>query len=352
MSDEEYETVEEARVRAHVMSNAIVNGDANTVRFLLDSGTDPNIKDRFEETPLTNSSKEGLTEIIKILLEYGADPNIKNRFEWTPVMIASYNGLTEIVELLLDNGADPNIQNGGGLTALMHAINAAYQPSSIIGNEIVKLLLDNGADPNIKEYTDYIEPKSTAGETVIMMAAKRGDLERTKILLEYGADPNIRRDDGMTALDLAKLPNPRARRSTLRGKKEIVRLLEDIDPFDEVSDPDINLMKDEAARHIQTIMRARFEADKRRKLTKRRYGTWASPKTEVEKDRRYMDLIRQFDKEDPIRGYERYSIYPERLLPKKSSKKGGKRDRRKNKSKRERRKSKSKRKIMIEMNKI
>lgn len=237
MSDEEYETVEEARVRAHVMSNAIVNGDANTVRFLLDSGTDPNIKDRFEETPLTNSSKEGLTEIIKILLE-------------------------------------------------------------------------------------------------------------------YGADPNIRRDDGMTALDLAKLPNPRARRSTLRRKKEIVRLLEDIDPFDEVSDPDINLMKDEAARHIQTIMRARFEADKRRKLTKRRYGTWASPKTEVEKDRRYMDLIRQFDKEDPIRGYERYSIYPERLLPKKSSKKGGKRDRRKNKSKRERRKNKSKRKIMIEMNKI
>ena len=103
MSDEEYETVEEARVRAHVMSNAIVNGDANTVRFLLDSGTDPNIKDRFEETPLTSASNKGLSEIVKILLEYGADPNIKNRFEWTSVMIASYNGLTEIVELLLDN---------------------------------------------------------------------------------------------------------------------------------------------------------------------------------------------------------------------------------------------------------
>ena len=100
-------------------------------------------------------------------------------------------------------------------------------------------------------------------------------------------------------------------------------------------------------------MRARFEADKRRKLTKRRYGTWAPPKTEVEKDRRYIDLIRQFDEEDPIRGYERYSIYPERLLPpkkspskkssskkssskkssKRSSKKGGKRSRKTKKKK-------------------
>ena len=71
-------------------------------------------------------------------------------------------------------------------------------------------------------------------------------------------------------------------------------------------------------------MRARFDVDNKRKLTKRRYGTWASPKTDVEKDRRYMDLIRQFNEEDPIRGYERYSIYPERLLP---PKKGGKRNR-------------------------
>ena len=96
-------------------------------------------------------------------------------------------------------------------------------------------------------------------------------------------------------------------------------------------------------------MRGR-QTRQKRKLTKRRYGTWASPKTEVEKDRRYRDLIRQFDEFDPIRGYERYSIYPERLLP---PKKGGKRDRRKSiKGKRDRRKSKGKRKNMIEMNKI
>jgi hypothetical protein len=39
-----------------------------------------------------------------------------------------------------------------------------------------------------------------------------------------------------------------------------------------------------------------------------------------------MDLIRQIDDDDSMRGYERYSIYPERLLP---PKKGGKRTKKK-----------------------
>jgi hypothetical protein len=312
-ADEENLTDEIDRLRVQQLSTAVTNGDTNTVRFLLDIGTNPNIKDRFE---------------------------------WTPLMRASKDGYTEIVDLLLNNGADPNIQNSGGLTALMHAISRASDHGK---TEIVKLLLDNGADPNIKEYT-HTEATFSDGQTALMEAAKRGKIEIVKILLEYGADPNIRRDDGMTALDLAKQPNPRARPITLRGKIEIVKLFDYLDIDDEPSDPDINLMKDEAARHIQTIMRARFETDKKRKLTKRRYGTWASPKTEREKDRRYMDLIRQFGEEDPIRGYERYSIYPERLLPIKGGKRDrrkskGKRDRRKSKGKRDRRKSKGKRKL-------
>ena len=157
--------------------------------------------------------------------------------------------------------------------------------------------------------------------TALIYAAYNDFTEIAELLLQHGADPNIINDDGDTALMIAES----------EGHDDIARLIRDhidIDTYDELSDPDEpsdpdpDLLKDEAARYIQTIMRARIETDKKRKFTKRRYGKWASPETEREKDRRYMDLIRQIDDDDSMRGYERYSIYPERLLP---PKKGGKR---------------------------
>ena len=205
---------------------------------------------------------------------------------------ASHRNVIVTARRLLDDGADPNIQDNRGNTALIWA-------SRRNNIELVRLLLDRGAHPNIQD---------EAGGTALMYASDIGNIDIVRLLLNAGADPSIRVDDGWTALMLA----------LHQGHTDIVNLLEshkDDNLFDEPSDPDIDLMRDEAARHIQTIMRARFEADKKRKLTKRRYGTWAPPKTEVEKDRRYIDLIRQFDEEDPIKGYERYSIYPERLLP-------------------------------------
>ena len=99
----------------------------------------------------------------------------------------------------------------------------------------------------------------------------------------------------------------------------------DRDVFESPSSPDKNQLKYEAAREIQRI---RNEAARniqrrirgrqtRRKLTKRspRHGTWATPTTDEEKMRRWTDLTKMYDEEDPIRGYEQFSIYPERLLP-------------------------------------
>ena len=80
------------------------------------------------------------------------------------------------------------------------------------------------------------------------------------------------------------------------------------------SEPDMGQMREEAARDIQRRMRGNRQ---RRKLTKKRprYGKMASPTTEREKMRRWTDLTRMYLEDDPIRGYEQFSIYPERLLP-------------------------------------
>ena len=222
---------------------------------------------------------------VRRLLESGANPNIKDpsydEDAWTPLLYASSYGFYEIANLLLDYEADPNIPDDWGQTPLMWASYKGHE-------EIVRLLLESGADPNVIDHY---------GRTSLMVAEEMG-YDNVVRLIQYHIDQDEQSD------------------------------------IDEPSDPDIDLLRDEAARYIQTIMRARIETDKKRKLTKRRYGKWASPKTKREKDRRYMDLIRQIDYDDPMKGYERYAIYPERLLP---HKKGGKRSKGKHGKKRSKR---------------
>lgn len=223
----------------------------------------------------------------------------------------------EEVEKYLKHGADPNTTDYRGITPLNYAVMSDDSEESI---DIIRILLEYSAQINFKENTSF-------GNTALMVAALY-NYDVVKYLLERGADPFLVNNKGNTAYDNA-IQNGNMKIARLIHDR--IKLLEDdIDPFDEPSDPDIDLLRDEAARYIQTIMRARIETDKKRKLTKRRYGKWASPKTEREKDRRYMDLIRQINVDDPIRGYARYLIYPERLLP---TKKGGRKRNKKYKKK-------------------
>ena len=95
------------------------------------------------------------------------------------------------------------------------------------------------------------------------------------------------------------------------ARKEITNV-DDI--FDEPSPPNRNLRAEEALIRLQSRARGRKT---RRKLRGDRltHGTWAPPITENEKMRRWIDLSKQYDEDDPIRGYEQFSIYPERLIP-------------------------------------
>tara|TARA_B110000285_G_C14899471_1_gene502515 strand:+ start:91 stop:843 length:753 start_codon:yes stop_codon:yes gene_type:complete len=221
------------------------------------------------------------------------------------------NDIVLIKYYLIVKDANPNIFDGYGITPLIYA---AMEEDD--NTDILELLLDNDAKINERDNSEF-------GNTALMTAALY-NFNNSKYLLERGADPFLVNKKGNTAYDNAIQSDNMEIAQLIQDH---IKLLEDnIDTYDEPSDPNIDLLKDEAARYIQTIMRARIETDKKRKFTKRRYGKWSSPETEREKDRRYMDLIRQIDDDDSMRGYERYSIYPERLLP---PKKGGKRTKKK-----------------------
>ena len=82
---------------------------------------------RFDETQMTAQDEkfDGIHRLIKggdIValrreLDSGLDPNLKNRFGWSLLMLAALHGRTDLVDLLKQKGADTSAHNDFGDTA-------------------------------------------------------------------------------------------------------------------------------------------------------------------------------------------------------------------------------------------
>ena len=177
------------------------NGDIQRVSELLDSGADPNIRDRNGYTALIFAARGANIEIVKLLLNYGADPNITENYGDTAIMMARrwpvyghagrrvHQSLAKIEEeaarhlviirLLLDRGADPNIQNNFGHTALIKASTGGYNQKNI-----VELLLRRGADPNIINHDGY---------TALMIAERHGRDDIARLIRDHIHLQNLQR---------------------------------------------------------------------------------------------------------------------------------------------------------------
>ena len=81
---------------------AIENGEANTVRDLLNAGFDVNTKNDDGDTPLMTACYKGNSEIVKILIDAGADVNACGE---SGIRALDYANKIEIKKTLLDAGA-------------------------------------------------------------------------------------------------------------------------------------------------------------------------------------------------------------------------------------------------------
>jgi ankyrin repeat protein len=86
--------------------------------------------------------------------------------------------------LLLERGADPNAVSTVGNSALMYAAEKGNM-------QIMKMLVAAGADVNASGFN---------GATPLFLAIFNNDFQATKYLLEQGADPNVKDDFGVTPL--------------------------------------------------------------------------------------------------------------------------------------------------------
>lgn len=154
---------------------AAVNGNEETVKMLIDEGTDVNEFVHGEGTALYLALQHSNHEVAKLLLEKDADPNLGSRSDGYPIMMAIAAGDLDLVKLLIKKGADVNRKFPGDGSALIHACK--------YGNLLIaELLVDSGAKINM--------PVKGDGNPLIM-ASKGGYLKVVEYLVKKGADVNF-----------------------------------------------------------------------------------------------------------------------------------------------------------------
>jgi ankyrin repeat protein len=122
-------------------------------------------------TPLHRACDFNRFNIVKFLLDEGVDPNIKDHAESPPLFFCYGIEDMDIISLLLDRGAKIEPPTKPGVTFLHHSVLSENL-------KLASFLLNRGAD---------INAKTKEGETALHYACQRYNLDMVKFFLENGA---------------------------------------------------------------------------------------------------------------------------------------------------------------------
>ena len=189
------------------LHDAVIYRHEHIVKILLDSGAYLGAKDDIGWTPLHwlgFTSKAPLTEsLMTLLLEDGLPVDTTNSFGGTPLMAAALFGSLQLVLKLVHHGANVNASNTEGTTALHLSTKddtiASSQTQSFPedGLKITQFLIKQGA---------IVDARGRYGTPLHSAAEKcKGSMNQVKCLLEAGADKEARDDRGHTPLGHAVL---------------------------------------------------------------------------------------------------------------------------------------------------
>ena len=124
---------------------ALVKNDIdalNICKYLVEIGVKPSHKDKYEQTCLYYTVREGKYETSKYLIENCKLPiNEKDIYGQNPIYYAARDGHLNLCELLVKKGADVNLEDKYGQTCIFYAIREGHY-------DIVEFLIKHGANVN------------------------------------------------------------------------------------------------------------------------------------------------------------------------------------------------------------
>merc|ERR1712223_569566 len=119
----EHEVLEETnKIGLSALLIAIRTGQQDVVSLLLDSGANPDSRDRDGESAVHVAVREEDYNMLQILLKAGADPNLPSHLGKFPLHLAVDRQLEEMVRYLVKEAmVDLNREDYSGMTALTFA---------------------------------------------------------------------------------------------------------------------------------------------------------------------------------------------------------------------------------------
>ena len=152
--------------------NSIQYPGTARLKYTLDRGGDPNVKDQYGVPVLIRAVALNRQEHVKMLLDRGADINAMDPDGETAVFPAAASGNIEMLDLLLRKGAVLNVRGKNGKNPAMEAARLGHLP-------MLKYLLEKGADINAVD-------ENTAGLAAYAATAEKNAIELLKFLKSKG----------------------------------------------------------------------------------------------------------------------------------------------------------------------
>lgn len=195
---------------------AAENGAAEAVDLFVDYGMDVDSLSMTGLTPLMTAAKSGQLSTVKQLIDFGSAIESEDPEGRTPLIIAAGEGHTDVARLLLGRGAKHDARDSEGWNALtLSAFNGHAETVELLASQPGKDGLDEAllvacfrgeADTITTLLTNgaYVNSRSPANQTPLMIAAQNGHLSAVRALIKGGANPFSLDNSGKTSADLAE----------------------------------------------------------------------------------------------------------------------------------------------------